>query len=886
MRQFKFRRMLAVMLAAVCVFTAVPQDALAAGTGAAQESILIEEETTWVPEGTGDVTALTEDTLSEEISVNDASEGNGGINEAADAVAGVASETKSDAVSETVSDAVSNVTTDEVTGAVADDARPAEEFITDGYAPFVIEDGEIIADGSSDATDVDENAQITAEESLPGIEEDADIQAEGSAAADEADDAIINLGAGGTEDNPETIKVGTEYSVTGADDQSFYFKYEVKAAGTLTMFFEDDGGGSKWTEFAISSTPNPSDVNMDSYFRLKMRTHDDQNYAASGCDVTWVNSDLNTFKTSMIPGTYYVWVWPDDGVTFKFKFKDFTELKKASNETLLVDSKWGGNDHGSNDYYDFLDRNNASGVYYKNPMPEIQLNKKYRGILTDDSQEDYYHFELKSNSKLYLTANTKDIGELWVEIYYVETYGSTTSVQKETMSPKFNDSMPVTPAKPLSNFQLLNRLSVNHNNDSPTFAKGEYAIRFYGNRDYDGNQMAGPTGVYSFQLSTGSTKPVKTLKLDKTVLTMAKDGDAAEATLTATVGPSTAEDLAVEYSIDDNTICSIEADTSTDGLSSGQTRYKIKALKEGIATITITTNGVTSKKVPIKKTCVVSVVECKYNCTPLITKQKASMYLSDYFDGTYDKNDKWVIEPKGSGKISKGVFQAKKACEEVTVTRKVKVSGVYVAAKMVKFRIESPVFPLNAKGKAVKTFTLYKRDDVIKVSDVMNCPVTGSVPVIYECSDKAGKYFNFDATNGDLTVKATGKCKVTVYYCRDVADKANAAKYTYTVKATLPKIKSRATIKQGKSSTLSVSKLKSGLVLTSDSWRIYDANIEASGTVSWNPSSPATVATITPTANKSGNFVKCKVTAGSTPGYAILAVTVEGVEYYTLITIK
>lgn len=740
-----------------------------------------------------------------------------------------------------------------------------------------------------------------AEETEDEIEELEDIDAElfgeeleeADAVEEEVEDADELLGdpevvySGGTSSNPDVIDLSTdlgkEFHVKHDEvHDNYYFKFEVKTAGTLTMFFEDDAKEEyDQCYFAISDKPHPSDTDIRSGFRLEMKTWDWENYKSY--NVTWLNKKLDTFQTSFIPGTYYLWVGPDDdGATFTFSFLDFTPLeKKSDNEILLVDDRLGGTDHGTNDYYDFLEREHRGDKYFDDPMPEIELNKNYRGILTEDSREDYYHFVLDKTTTLYMTAATDYVGELEYELYYTEEFGGETIVQKEVMSPDFDKNRIVRPGKSINSYQLKNRLSVNHNQDSVNFAAGEYAIHFIGNRQSENPGYLGATGEYSFIISTGKPIPVTKLTLSETSLRMGAEGDAATSSIVATVAPVTATDLSVSFVVEPADALAISAETESEDLKPGQTRLNITAKKMGLATVTVKTNGTNAKGVQLEATCTVSVLEVKSG-PAVATKQKVDLHTDDYLGGSFNKNDKWLVEPKGAGTVSKGVFTGKKE-GWVTVTRRQTIDKKLVDLEVVKFYVVTPKYiRKDDKNKDIKTVTMYNRGDEVDITEYIGGSSEGITiyPTSYESSDKAGKVVTLDSENAKVIINGSGSAKITALY----GSGKNAAKIVLTVKATLPTMKASVKIKQKKASTLSVTKLLKTVHLEADAWSVKAASYDSATKKYTLLDEPSELITIEPVAVKE-NYTKCKVTTGTEAGYAAVVVTVNGVDYCTFVQI-
>lgn len=261
-------------------------------------------------------------------------------------------------------------------------------------------------------------------------------------------------------------------------------------------------------------------------------------------------------------------------------------------------------------------------------------------------------------------------------------------------------------------------------------------------------------------------------------------------------------------------------------------------------------------------------------CPNVVVKQKVDLSLKDYFNTTFDKKDKWTVEPNALGSVSKGIFTAKKP-GEVTVTWTDKDKNV---KGIVKFNIENPVidYPINPKNdKKLSTITYNRIDEEIDVTKLISTE-TGLTPVRYECTDKKGKNFSFDTSTNIMKVLKSGSCKINVYYNYGDNEK-NAAKYSINIKASLPKIKEKINLKATKSTTVSISNVQKDLKV---GWVAFeydeDGNVQKTDDL-----------TLEVVPKSDGR--KCKITASSNKGAEIFLFAVVGEEqdpYLCKVTIK
>ena len=525
-------------------------------------------------------------------------------------------------------------------------------------------------------------------------------------------------------------------------------------------------------------------------------------------------------------------------------------------------------------------------------MPSIEVNKKYRGILTEDSREDYYHFTLEKDSNLYLTAASDYMGWCDFEIYWVEDFGSFEAVQKMTMA---EDKYVTSPGKPLSSYQLKNKLSSNHNQPSPTFKKGEYAIHIMGSRKAETetknykDRYPGSRGVYSFMLSTKSVKSATGVKCDPATLTMSPE---TEKTVKVTVTPADAFDTSVNIKVESKPEGIIEVTKAEpkegEKLADNETLLNVKALKEtGSATITIGINATDKKGNPITAACNVYVIE---GCTAPNVAVGMKVDLTKYLGPLSSKAEKFVLDKKSStkgvGSVAKTVFTAKNG-GEVTVIKQVKdpTTKKFVDAGTVSFTVEAPIYQKDTSGKKpkdLKTLNTFVRDETIDVSEYVKC---ATIPAVkYISSEKVEKNFHVDETTGEVTVLGSGKCKVTVLFEDDVNTKARAY---FTINATLPVMKAAKVIKTTakKPTAIKLTKVRKTITLEeAPTWRIEGVSDDGKpdGTA---VSDDVAVFEVVKTAKTNTNGITCNVT-GKTAGKIAVIATVDGVDYYSIVEIK
>ena len=401
--------------------------------------------------------------------------------------------------------------------------------------------------------------------------------------------------------------------------------------------------------------------------------------------------------------------------------------------------------------------------------------------------------------------------------------------------------------------------------------------------------------------SKNTAKPVTKLTLDNTVLTM-NPGE--EKTLTAAVAPLTADDTGVKFEvIEGSDIITLSEDIVKEEDSKkkvANNTVTITANKKGKAVIKVTTTGKNKKDQPLEATCTVSVIEGKSDCPAVATKQKVDLTAKEYFGDLgqpFDKNDVFEVDTddKAYGSVTnKGIFTAKKDTKDakdgiVTVTWKKKEGKNKNAIGSVSFKIETPDYVQKDKNnKPVKTVNLYKRTATVSPDEVISTNLIS--PSGYLCSDTKGTNFDFDEKTGIVTAKKSGSCKITVLY-GDNDKKLATIAYTYTVKATLPTIKSDVSIKNNKKPTVvKLTKVQADVQKAGKiEWRLEGVSgngIEPDGIevrsscIEYKPVTTEKEAT---------NLMSCTITStdeANVGDAAFLIVKVDGVDYWCKVTIK
>ena len=690
-----------------------------------------------------------------------------------------------------------------------------------------------------------------------------------------------------------------------------YYKFTLTKPATFTLNVKDDSndGSRAYTIYNIVTDLDDVNAYKDYNMAWQWKTHHQSEYGYLNYSTKSANTWLKTTdgsdsaKISLLAGTYYMPIYGSFGTTYdkplnyEFSITDVKYLEKKGNETIIYDDCI----NGSNDWYDYLSTDYDE--YYDDtqhgPMPIIELNKTYHGILTEDSLKDYYHFTLNSNSPLYLTLETDEwIGEVEVSFLYKKQIG--------VSSFYFKKSMVASPGAPLPSVKLEATDTDVYKGSG--FVKGEYEVFIQAKKVDDGPNKVhrGTTGQYKFMISTGKTgsKPVSSLKLDNKKDNVIALGVGEKTTLTATVGPEGASDTTVNFDVlsTEPGIIEVKQKELAEGETAapGETKLEITALKEGPAIIAIKTNGVNSKNKPLEATCMVSVIANTVCEQPVAVREKIDLGGETYFNTTEiantDKFDVISDDPKikGIGSVSKGQFTAKKA-GKVHIIWKKKDGKTYVPKKKITIDLKMPEYKKNDKGKDIKASdTVLKRNTYIDPSDwLLDLDKAETIkPDSFELDAASIKngLASIDGT-GRVTVLKPGNIKVTALY----GEGKNASKMVYTIKSKVPYIKDvkakpnavKAKAKD-KVVTLAVSNLPKSVKLTAADWKIRTAILDEQGNVTGYSDVEPDSEKIKFTAGVKDNYSKATVAVapGTEPQTVAVIATIDGVEYPGYVTIQ
>ena len=536
----------------------------------------------------------------------------------------------------------------------------------------------------------------------------------------------------------------------------------------------------------------------------------------------------------------------------------------------------------------------------------IETDKMYVAQATtyiNSDDIDWFTFTTKKSSKLFLTASTEQIDALEFRLLQYNPNGSANLISLDPTPVEFGMSYTDNLGNVMNqvNSFELDRFEDTIQKKHTTFDAAKYLVQV--RNKYGKNSEVCKTGAYRFKISTETETPVTKLQVysDKTELT-AKKGltlqEGATLQLTSKVSPEKAEQ-SVTWDIDDKAIATVE-----DGL--------VTAASAGKCILSVTTVGFDKSGNNVLLQIPVEVKassanpdnpeETEHRTGPVvITKQKINLYSEKYYGGELNKNDKWEVDPKTAGSVSKGIFTAKKPCEKVTVSRYDKTDKSKKVLQDVTFKIVTPeiLYPVNPKNPAKKlnTFTYYKLGEQIDVSELISS-VEGIEPFKYVCSDKKGKNFALTGNDGEteapdsiLEIKGSGSCKVDVYYNYPDSsgnyDLKSAAKYTINIKSVLPKLPATAKVNVNKTKVISLSKVRADIDKNKDiQWYVEEDEEDDIDSLADHDDEEDEeeeeygAITIEP------DGLKCKITGITKGATATLVAEVEGVPYKCIVTVK
>ncbi|MCR4762601.1 MAG: Ig-like domain-containing protein [Lachnospiraceae bacterium] len=675
-----------------------------------------------------------------------------------------------------------------------------------------------------------------------------------------------------TPDDPIDVTLDTQYDKTicGSfrEDSQVYpsdgeayatnvYRFTLPTAGRLTM---------------NTVSPSEYDQRISWWLRVNPKNEYDEeswSFSLTGEESGFTGQHVNTID--MIGGTYFICVKSMDGekkdADYSFRLT-FDPIVTDDSEKTIFDTVMSG----SNNTWE--------------TAAQIDVAQKYvaQSVYADyhkRMESDWFKFTLAKDSKLYLSASTDQIDLLKFRIYEPGTY----SVQLISTVPCPYEAGA---GNPLAGVPLVTTSdSIGGGKTSTTFKAGVYYISVEKERN-DLAGSVGNTGAYRFEIRNSIPADVQSVQImdgttGKEVRSVQVEVNKTKK-LTALVLPEEAADRTVQWSIDSEEFATVDAA----GLITG--------LKEGSCTLTVTTKGLNSKGEQLTASCTVNVVPegtapvepdepdepdiPEGQCPPIVVRQKIYLYDPAYFGGTLDKTDKWDVYPKyGTVARAKGVFTATKA-GEVTVTRKVKVDGEYDEANFIKrtFTIVAPAYPLNDNNKPQKIFTIDRKGGGIIAKDVLSTGNSGIVPTGYAYSKN--RNFDFNEKTGEVIAKKNGSCIVSVYY-GDI-DKKYAAKYTYTVKAVLPKLTAKLTVKAGaknpKRAVVTLNKIHKNRGLGVTDW-----HVEAIDPVTGQRTGDLDCVYIEPDEK---NALKCKVWGLKKGQKAWVVAVVDRAEYYCEVIVK
>ena len=259
------------------------------------------------------------------------------------------------------------------------------------------------------------------------------------------------------------------------------------------------------------------------------------------------------------------------------------------------------------------------------------------------------------------------------------------------------------------------------------------------------------------------------LKLNMSTASIKKDATVA---LTATVTPDNATDKTVKWSSSDEKVATVDD------------KGVVKAIEAGECTITaeaVDGSGV-------KATCKVTVPNAENSQkdpTPVATDQntlvaKQKVNMAAYFGKSYAK---YMVDNKSYASVNgKGILTAKKP-GKIKVTACNKEGKQWIPAETVELTIEKPILKEKTIAQTKPAVTFSGSENLLGVT-VAPTAWTSSKPTVALVDAKTGK----------ITTVGRGSTKITAIY----GDGKQAAKYTFTVKVSIPVLsKKSATMQTG-----------------------------------------------------------------------------------------
>ncbi len=617
-----------------------------------------------------------------------------------------------------------------------------------------------------------------------------------------------------------------------------YYKLTVPSNGKLTLDFDPD----KSIGVMLASTPDAL-----------------TEYGAGWRWEAGMQAGHNSKTIDLLAGTYYLGVGQaadDDIVNYSFKAA-LDPIVINEDEVSVFDKKL----NGSNTDWEKSDMINTGKTYVA------------QSAYGDESNSDWFSFELKRQTPLNFSISSSRIETLSVGLYEATAAGERKNDKPVWTVEAHND-------KPVVGAQITVPTGLYDDKTTYVLPAGIYYLEI----------VKSGTGDYRFGLLNGIPQAVESVDI--------KDKDTGKSVSSIAVILNKTRELTAEVLPTDAPDHSVVWKSSNENIATVDNAGVVTGVTTGTCEITATSVGLNTNGRNVSDSVLVLVKEESSNPDDpddpddpdnpddpddwiiigpdIVVKQKINLYDKEYLDEAYDKNDKFKVTPKKMGKVKNGVFTAKKA-GTVKITRLVKVGKDYMDLEEITFKIINPAYPKNRKGKAVKKFTLYRPGDSLSPEDVLSLGDSKIVPTKYSCADKKKKFI-FDPDTGIVETNKNGKCTVTVYY-GDVSRKY-AAKYVYTVTAKMPELPNSVTVKKGKTKKISIKNVRSGHNPTE--WIAFKYDPETGIT-----DLQQDLVEITPVTTRKAktNMMKCKV-KGKNRGPVYIAAAVDGVWYVTRVTVK